>query len=105
VVSPAVAGGVRRRLMGSLTEELQRREAAARQDAAELRVRIAQLTERLGRVGLGSLEHLAGDGWWLAAGQGPADEGSRNGNAEDSDGEVEDGHAAEAAEVAEVPCG
>src|ERR1035441_110342 len=55
--------------------------------------------------GLGSLEHLAGDGWWLAAGEDPAGEGSRNGNAEDSDGEVEDGHAAEIAEVAEVPGG
>ena len=53
--------------------------------------------------GLGSLKHPAGDGWWLAAGEDPAGEGDRHGNAEDSDGEVEDGHAAEIAEVAEVP--
>ena len=36
--------------MGSLTDELQRREAAARAEAEELRARIAQLTERLARV-------------------------------------------------------
>src|SRR5262249_52647920 len=36
--------------MGSLTDELQRREAAAREEAGELRARIAQLTERLARV-------------------------------------------------------
>jgi hypothetical protein len=33
--------------MGSLIDELQRREAAAREEAEELRARIAQLTERL----------------------------------------------------------
>jgi hypothetical protein len=36
--------------VGSLTDELQRREAAAREEAEELRGRIAQLTERLARV-------------------------------------------------------
>jgi hypothetical protein len=41
---------VRRRLMGSLTDELQRREAVARAEAEELRGQIAQLTERLARV-------------------------------------------------------
>lgn len=40
------AGG-RRRLMGSLIDELQRREAAARAEAEELRGRITQLAERL----------------------------------------------------------
>ena len=33
--------------MGSLIDELQRREAAARQEAEELREQIAQLAERL----------------------------------------------------------
>jgi chromosome segregation ATPase len=41
---------VRRRLMGSLIDELQRREAAARAEAEELRGRIAQLAERLAGV-------------------------------------------------------
>ena len=36
--------------MGSLIDELQRREAAAREEAEELRERIAQLTERLAGV-------------------------------------------------------
>ena len=36
--------------MGSLTDELQRREAAARAEAEELRGQIAQLTERLARA-------------------------------------------------------
>jgi hypothetical protein len=36
--------------MGSLVDELQRREAAARAEAEELRGRIAQLAERLARV-------------------------------------------------------
>jgi hypothetical protein len=36
--------------MGSLVDELQRREAAAREEAAELRGRIAQLAERLAGV-------------------------------------------------------
>ena len=36
--------------MGPLTDELQRREAAAREEAEELRARIAQLTERLARA-------------------------------------------------------
>jgi hypothetical protein len=36
--------------MGSLTDELQRREAVARAEAEELRGQIAQLTERLARV-------------------------------------------------------
>jgi len=36
--------------MGSLIDELQRREAAAREEAEELRGRIAQLTERLARA-------------------------------------------------------
>jgi chromosome segregation ATPase len=36
--------------MGSLIDELQRREAAAREEAEELRGRIAQLAERLGGV-------------------------------------------------------
>jgi len=36
--------------MGSLIDELQRREAAARQEAEELRERIAQLTERLAQA-------------------------------------------------------
>ena len=37
-------------MMGSLIDELQRREAAAREEAEELRERIAQLTERLAGV-------------------------------------------------------
>jgi hypothetical protein len=37
--------------MGSLIDELQRREAAAREEAEELRGRIAQLAERLAGVG------------------------------------------------------
>ncbi len=37
--------------MGSLIEELQRREAAARQEADELRGEIARLNERLARAG------------------------------------------------------
>jgi hypothetical protein len=37
--------------MGSLTDEPQRREAAARVEAEELRARIAQLTGRLARAG------------------------------------------------------
>src|ERR1700746_4191237 len=41
---------VRRQLMGSLIDELQRREAAAREEAEGLRGRIAQLTERLAGV-------------------------------------------------------
>src|SRR5258708_23557561 len=41
---------VRRRLMGSLIDELQRREAAAREETEELRGRIAQLAERLAGV-------------------------------------------------------
>jgi cell division septum initiation protein DivIVA len=36
--------------MGSLIDELQRREAAAREEAEELRGRIAQLTERLAQA-------------------------------------------------------
>jgi hypothetical protein len=42
--------GARRCPMGSLIEELQRREAAARQEADELRGEIARLTERLARA-------------------------------------------------------
>jgi hypothetical protein len=41
---------VRRRLMGSLIDELQRREAAARAQAEELRGQIARLAERLAGV-------------------------------------------------------
>ena len=37
--------------MGSLIEELQRREAAARQEVNELRGEIARLNERLARAG------------------------------------------------------
>ena len=36
--------------MGSLIDELKRREAAAREEAEDLRGRIAQLTERLART-------------------------------------------------------
>jgi hypothetical protein len=36
--------------MGSLIDELKRREAAAGEEAGELRARIAQLAERLARV-------------------------------------------------------
>src|SRR5260370_143468 len=50
MVSPTVSVRVRRRVMGSLIDELQRREAAAREEAEELRGRIAQLTERLAGV-------------------------------------------------------
>src|SRR5258708_9428875 len=50
MVSPTVSVRVRRRLMGSLIDELQRREAAAREEAEELRGRIAQLAERLAGV-------------------------------------------------------
>jgi hypothetical protein len=41
---------VRRRLMGSLIDELQRRESAARAEAEQLRGQIAQLAERLAGV-------------------------------------------------------
>jgi chromosome segregation ATPase len=41
---------VRRAPAGSLIDELQRREAAARADAEELRVQIADLAERLAGV-------------------------------------------------------
>src|SRR5258708_31169304 len=41
---------VRRRLMGSLIDELQRREAAAREETEEVRGRIARLAERLAGV-------------------------------------------------------
>jgi hypothetical protein len=50
MVSPAVSMRVRRQLMGSLIDELQRREAATREEAEELRGRIAQLSERLAGV-------------------------------------------------------
>ncbi len=50
LLSPTVSAGVRRRLVGSLIDELQRREAAAREEAEELRGEIAQLTERLAGV-------------------------------------------------------
>src|SRR5229473_68330 len=50
MVSPTVSVRVRRRLMGSLVDELRRREAAAREEAEELRGRIAQLAERLAGV-------------------------------------------------------
>src|SRR6266700_3364491 len=49
-VVPTVPVRVRRRLMGSLVDELQRREAAARAEAEELRGQIAQLTGRLAGV-------------------------------------------------------
>ena len=52
-----------------------------------------------------SLEHPAGDGWWLAPGEDPAGEGGGDGNAEDSDGEVQEWHVAQGAEVAEVSGG
>jgi hypothetical protein len=41
--------------MGSLIDELQRREAAARQEAEELRGQIAQLTGRLAQARSGCL--------------------------------------------------
>ena len=47
LLSPTVRAGVRRRSMGSLIDELQRRGAAAREEAEEPRGRIAQLAERL----------------------------------------------------------
>src|SRR5258708_10102739 len=50
MVSPTVSVRVGRRLMGSLIDELQRREAAAREEAEELRGRIVQLAERLAGV-------------------------------------------------------
>jgi len=53
----------------------------------------------------GSFEYAAGDGWWLAAGEEPAAEGSGGGNAGDGDGEVEDGRVAEDAGVATVSGG
>ena len=43
-------GRVRRRLMGSLVDELQRREVAARAEAERLRGQIAELSERLAGV-------------------------------------------------------
>jgi hypothetical protein len=42
--------GSRRCLIGSLIEELQRREAAASREADELRSEIARLSERLARA-------------------------------------------------------
>ena len=51
--------------MGSLIDELQRREAAAREEAEELRGQIAQLTERLAGV----------EGAAVAAGDHPGDGG------------------------------
>jgi 2-polyprenyl-6-methoxyphenol hydroxylase-like FAD-dependent oxidoreductase len=50
MLSPTVSKGAGRRLMGSLTDELQRREAAARAEAEELRGQIVRLTERLARA-------------------------------------------------------
>src|SRR5690349_513108 len=50
MLSPTVSIRVRRHLMGSLIDELQRREAAARAEAEGLRGQIAQLTERLAGV-------------------------------------------------------
>src|SRR6266853_1443419 len=47
LLSPTVPVRARRRLMGSLIDELQRREAAARAEAEELRGQIARLSERL----------------------------------------------------------
>jgi len=80
-------------LMGSLIEELQRREAAARQEADELRGEIARLNERLARAGerlprleitretvaeiLGAERPVAGRGAAAAAAAGPAPGGSR----------------------------
>ena len=55
--------------MGSLIDELQRREAAARAEAEELRGRIAELTERLARAGGRHRKYLQTDNkscshWW-----------------------------------------
>src|SRR5260370_13433818 len=47
LLSPTVPVRARRRLMGSLIDELQRREAAAPAEAEELRGQIARLSERL----------------------------------------------------------
>src|SRR6266566_3948132 len=49
-MTPTVSVRVRRRLMGSLIDELQRREATAREEAEELRGQIGQLAERLAGV-------------------------------------------------------
>ncbi len=80
-------------LMGSLIEELQRREAAARQEADELRGEIARLNERLARAEerlsrleitretvaevLGAERPVAGRGAAAAAAAGTAPGGSR----------------------------
>jgi hypothetical protein len=45
-VSPTVSGEGKEAVDGSLIDELQRREAAARAEAEELRGQIAQLAER-----------------------------------------------------------
>ena len=79
--------------MGSLIEELQRREAAARQEVDELRGEIARLNERLARAEeklsrleitretvaeiLGAERPVAGGGAEAAAAAGPAPAGSR----------------------------
>jgi hypothetical protein len=42
----------------------------------------------------GSFEYAAGEAWWLTPGEEPAAKGSGGGNADDSDGEVEDGRVA-----------
>jgi len=81
--------------MGSLIEELQRGEAAARQEADELRGEVARLNERLARAeerlsrleitretvteilgGAGAEWPMAGQGVEVAAGAGPAPAGS-----------------------------
>src|SRR5260370_3268514 len=80
-------------LMGSLIEELQRREAAARQEADELRGEIARLNERLARAEerlsrleitgetvaeiLGAERRMSGRGAEAAAAAGPGPAGSR----------------------------
>ncbi len=80
-------------LMGSLIEELQRREAAARQEVDELRGEIARLNDRLARAEerlsrleitretvaeiLGAERPMAGRGAEAVAAAGPAPAGSR----------------------------
>src|SRR5258707_13817409 len=73
--------GARRCPMGSLIEELRRREAAARQEADELRGEIARLSERLARAeeGLARLGITRGTVAGILGGGGPGPTGGAGG--------------------------
>ncbi|MGH3207595.1 MAG: hypothetical protein ACRDNO_07525 [Trebonia sp.] len=60
LLAPTVSGRSKEALEGSLIDELQRQEAAARAEEQELRGRIAELPERLAGVEELSRRHGAG---------------------------------------------